>query len=68
MAVELIFDVWFDGEIDAGLLPYTDEVTITVKNDPGGDPEEFEEHMRSVLSEWYDGAVVQIRRKEQGES
>jgi len=43
----------------AGINFYGDEVSITViSGDPGGEPGEFEEHMRQALAEWYDQAGV----------
>lgn len=51
------FHINNSGELGAGLLPYTEEVTVTVENDTGDD-EEFTEHMRLSLKEWFDGSSV----------
>jgi len=58
MAKELKFDVYHPGEMGAGILGYSDAVTVTVENDPGGEEGEFEQYMRECLAEWFDGAKV----------
>ena len=53
------FDIYFPGEIGAGLRSFSDEVTVTCKSGQwGGEPGEFESYMRDCLKEWYDGATV----------
>ena len=58
MAKELKFDVYHPGEVGAGIVGYTDAVTVTVENDPGGEDGEFEQYMRECVAEWFDGARV----------
>lgn len=58
MAKELKFDVYHPGEMGAGIWGYSDAVTVTVENDPGGEEGEFEQYMRECLAEWFDGAKV----------
>lgn len=51
----------------AGEWGFSDNVTVMVSSgNPGGVPGEFEEYMRNVISEWYDGARV-ILVTDQGE-
>ena len=58
-AKTMTFDVLHPGEPAAGILGYSDQVTVIVESgDPGGDPLEFEEFIRSSLAEWFDGARV----------
>ena len=53
------FEIYYQGEIGAGLRSFSDEVSITCKSGQwGGEPGEFEEYMRDCLKEWYDGATV----------
>ena len=57
---EFVFVVEHSGEKGAGILPFSDLITIQVASgDPGGDDGEFEEFMRGTLKEWYDGAFVE---------
>lgn len=58
MAKELKFDVYHPGEMEAGIWGYSDAVTVTVENDPGGEEGEFEQYMRECLAEWFNGANV----------
>ena len=58
MAKEIKFDVCHPGEMGAGIWGYSDAVTVTVENDPGGEEGEFEKYMRECLAEWFDGAKV----------
>lgn len=49
------------GERGAGIRPYTQTITVTVKSgDPGGEPEEFAEELQSFLADWFDGAEVEL--------
>lgn len=58
-AMVLTYDVAHNGDASAGILPYSDAVTVTVASaDPGGDPREFAEYVRECLAEWFDGARV----------
>ncbi len=52
------FIVDFPGESAAGLNPFTDEIEINIKSGDPGAPEEFTEHMKQALKEYYDGAGV----------
>jgi hypothetical protein len=55
----ILFSVKHCGEEFAAIRPYTEQVTILIDSgDPGGAPGEFEDHMQSSLSQWYDGATV----------
>ena len=57
--MRLKFDIKNSGEVDAGLLPYTDTVIIDVESgNPGGEDGEFMEFMQSALAEWFDGSSV----------
>ena len=54
-----IFDIDHPGELDAGIISFSDQVFLTVASgDPGGENGEFTEFMRKALEEWYDGAGV----------
>lgn len=55
------------GEEGAGIRAYSETVCVelTSGGEPGGDPGEFEEHMKEALSDWFDGAVVTKQRLEQ---
>lgn len=56
------FKLYIDhpGDFAAGIYPFTDAIEIGVESGaPGGEPGEFEEHLREALTEWYDGAKVQ---------
>ena len=53
------FKIQHGGEIDAGIRAYSDRVIVWCESgDWGGDPGEFEEHMRQAIAEWFDGAGV----------
>lgn len=55
----LKFAVSFSGECDAGLLPFSDEITVEIASgEPGGEPGEFADFLCEALAEWYDGASV----------
>lgn len=54
----LKFDVYHAEDIGAGILGYSNTVTVTVENDPGGEKGEFEQYVRDYLAEWFDGAEV----------
>ena len=60
------FDVYHPGERAAGIIGFSDTITITVESgDPGGDDSgehSFQEFMLTFLREWYDGATVELRR------
>jgi len=57
----LSFEIYFSGEMGAGLWPYSDTVNVECKSgDFGGDPGEFAEYMRDCLKGWYDGAGVTL--------
>jgi hypothetical protein len=64
---EFVFVVEHSGERGAGILPFSDTITIQVASgDLGGDDGEFEEFMRGTLKEWYDGAAVYTDKEYQG--
>lgn len=53
------FRVEHPGEPDAGMIPYTDRVEVSIESGhPGGEEGEFESFMTNVLSEWFVGATV----------
>ena len=57
--MKMIFEINFPGDPSAGMHAYTEMVTILVASgQPGGEPSEFETHMREALCEWFDGATV----------
>lgn len=59
--MKIAFYVDFPGERGAGLHSYTDIVRVSVESgDPGGEPNEFADHIRQALAEWYDGASVEL--------
>lgn len=56
-----VFQVEHPGEPGAGIIGFTDTVTVTLDSgNPGGDEGEFEEDIRSYLAEWFDGAGVTL--------
>jgi hypothetical protein len=58
---QLSFDIYFPGEIGAGLRSYSDKVSISCESDQwGGEPNEFCEYIKGCLAEWYDGASVTL--------
>lgn len=57
-AAKFVFEVEFAGEPGAGLNPFSETVTVTVANDPGGQAGEFKEFIKDALREWFDGATV----------
>lgn len=64
MNASLLFTIHHPGEVGAGLLSFTDEVTVTCKSGQwGGEPGEFEAYMRECLEQWYDGAAVALNDK-----
>jgi hypothetical protein len=53
------FGVYYPGERAAGIHSFSDGVEVSLRSgDPGGEPGEFAEHIRSALEEWFDGATV----------
>jgi len=53
------FEVSHPGEPGAGIIGFTDTVTIILESGiPGGDPGDFAGHLKATLVEWYDGAKV----------
>lgn len=57
--MKITFTITHPGEIGAGIRPFTDSATVELlSGHPGGDPGEFEEHLRSALADWFDGATV----------
>ncbi len=59
--VKYKFHIYYPDESTAGLIGYSDKVTVTVDSgDPGGEYGEFEQFMSDCLSEWYEGASVTI--------
>ena len=63
---EFVFVINHPGETGAGILPFSDTITIQVASgDLGGDDGEFEEFVRGTLKEWYDGAIVYTNKEYQ---
>ena len=59
--MEYVFDIEQPGEPAAGILPFTDRISVSVASgDPGGEPGEFFEHILNSIVEWYDGAKVSL--------
>ena len=57
-SASVLFEVNSSGEIEAGLRPFNDSVTVSCESGQwGGAPGEFEEYMKDCLSEWYDASV-----------
>ena len=57
--MKLIFDIYMPDYPVAGLLGFTERITIEVESgDPGGDNGEFAGFMRTAVEDWYDGAQV----------
>jgi len=62
MSKTYVFEIDHPGEWGAGIWPYDDVVSITVKSgNPGGEEGEFEEFMLACLQEWYWGANVTLK-------
>jgi|GEM_PF-3122706 len=60
------FEVCMPGEMSAGIIGFNDTITVIVDSgDPGGEPGEFEEYIREMLNEWYDGGSVVLVSSEQ---
>lgn len=57
-AMELSFDVDGPEDASAGLRAYTNRLTVTTSDHPGGEPGEFEKFLTSMLAEWFDGARI----------
>jgi hypothetical protein len=57
-----IIDIDHPGEPDAGFDGYTEEVSVSVLYDAGGEMGEFEDYMRECVEDWFDGAKVKLRR------
>jgi len=63
MSKSYTFDVYSSGDAAAGLSGYTEKVTVVLDSgSPFGEPGEFEEHLRSSLADWFDGATVSLAR------
>lgn len=61
MSTKYTYLIEFSGEPAAGLHAYSEKVTIELHSGkPFGEPGEFEGHMRDALSEWFDGAGVEL--------
>jgi hypothetical protein len=60
----LRFAVEFDGELGAGLRPFSDEVAVMVRDGFADEEQEkeFADHMRDAIAEWFDGAHVAVIR------
>jgi hypothetical protein len=59
--MKITYEIDNAGDSEAGLPAYQEEIQIYVHSgDPGGEPGEFQEHMRVALAEWFDGAKVSI--------
>ena len=65
MAYRLIFFIDDPGDPLVGINPLSETITITVDSgDPGGNPGEFQEHMREALKEWYPEANLRTEEEE----
>jgi hypothetical protein len=65
MAKTFKFEVYFPGELAAGLNSYSDTVEMTVHSfAPDEDTSDFEDWILTFLKEWYDGAGVEIVNEE----
>ena len=61
------FFIVYPSELSAGIVGFTDEITIEIDSgDPGGDKGEFEQHMLNALRGWYDGAKVSLEVADNG--
>jgi len=59
MAKQYVYQIAHPGDRAAGLVPYTDTITVIVDSgQPGGEPKEFETQLQRWLWEWFDGAGV----------
>ena len=57
--MKIIFDITNPGELSAGIYGYTDIVKMIIESgNPGGEKEEFVEHIKNALSEWYEGSNI----------
>jgi len=57
---KIAFEIRHPGELNAGIQSYTDTIVVTVASgDAGGNPGEFEEHIKGCLKDWFDGAKVE---------
>ncbi len=55
---ELKFVIESPGEPGAGLVGFTERVTVTV-HEGCADPDSFADHIAESLIDWYDGATVE---------
>lgn len=64
---KLVFDVYFPGDYSAGMLPFSDTVTIQCESGNFGGEDEGEYSFKAAfldfLREWYDGAGVAEHRE-----
>jgi len=59
--MKITFYVDHPGETAAGLNSYSETVHIILESGAaGGEPEEFKNHMKDCLADWYDGATVEV--------
>ena len=54
------FYIYDPGERGAGLNPFDDTVTVSCRSGDFGDHDDFIEHMKHALEQWYDGATVTV--------
>jgi hypothetical protein len=63
--LKITYDIAYPGEPAAGLIPFTETITVIVESgDPGSFHGEFESFFLRAIEEWYDGAHVTIRGEE----
>lgn len=61
MSKTYVFDIHSLGDGAAGLSGYTEKVTVVLDSgNPLGERGEFEEHIRSSLADWFDGATIKL--------
>jgi hypothetical protein len=61
---EYSFFISHPGEQAAGLLPYTEDISVIVGSaSPEDEDLEFVEHMQGAMQEWYEGAKISLQRR-----
>jgi len=53
------FHVEFAGDSAAGLMPYSDDISVTVESAASSSHDaEFQQYLSEVIRDWFDGAAV----------
>lgn len=61
---EYVFEINHPGEPGAGILAFSDKVTVIIESgNPGGEQGEFEALMQMFLNEWYDVPEKKKRKR-----